>query len=50
MTLADWRGVWRRKPNAQVATAVRAERFIEEFVAAMERLALRKDASQSNIA
>ncbi len=41
MTLADWRGVWRRKPNAQVATAVRAERMIAEFVAAMERLARR---------
>ena len=41
MTLADWRGVWRRKPNAQVAVGVRAERMIEDFVAAMERLARR---------
>jgi purine nucleosidase len=39
MTLADWRGVWKRRPNTQVAVAVRAERMIEEFVAAMERLA-----------
>ena len=41
MTVADWRGVWRRPPNAQVATAVRAERMIGEFVAAMERLTRR---------
>ena len=41
MTVADWRDVWRRKPNAEVATAVRGERMIEEFVAAMERLARR---------
>jgi inosine-uridine nucleoside N-ribohydrolase len=41
MTVADWRGVWGRKPNAQVATAVRAEKMIEGFVAAMERLARR---------
>jgi purine nucleosidase len=50
MTLADWRGVWRRKPNAQVATAVRAERFIEAFLAAMERLARREDSPQPNAA
>jgi inosine-uridine nucleoside N-ribohydrolase len=41
MTVADWRGVWRRKPNAQVAVGVRAEQMIEDFVAAMERLAQR---------
>ena len=41
MTVADWRGVWRRKPNAQVAIGVRADRMIEAFVAAMERLARR---------
>jgi purine nucleosidase len=41
MTVVDWRGAWRRKPNAQVAVGVRAERMIEDFVAAMERLARR---------
>jgi purine nucleosidase len=41
MTVADWRDVWGRKPNAQVATGVRGERMIEEFIAAMERLARR---------
>jgi purine nucleosidase len=41
MTVADWRGVWRRKPNAQVAVGVRAERMIEAFIVAMERLARR---------
>jgi purine nucleosidase len=41
MTVADWRGVWRRKPNAQVAVGVRAERMIEAFMTAMERLARR---------
>ena len=41
MTVADWRGAWRRKPNAQVAVGVRAARMIEDFVAAMERLARR---------
>jgi purine nucleosidase len=39
MTVADWRGVWKRKPNAQVAVGVQAERMIAGFVAAMERLA-----------
>jgi purine nucleosidase len=41
MTVADWRGVWRRKPNAHVAVGVRAERMIEGFLAAMEKLARR---------
>jgi len=41
MTLADWRGVWRRRPNAQVAVAVRPDSMIEAFIAAMERLARR---------
>jgi len=41
MTVADWRGVWRRRPNVEVATGVRAERMIEEFIATMERLARR---------
>jgi purine nucleosidase len=40
-TLADWRGVWRRKRNAQVAVAVRAEAMIEAFLSAIERLARR---------
>jgi purine nucleosidase len=40
-TLADWRGVWRRKPNAQVATTVRGEAMIEGFLEAMARLARR---------
>jgi purine nucleosidase len=41
VTLADWRGVWRRKPNAQVAVSVQAARMIDAFIAAMERLARR---------
>ena len=41
MTVADWRGVWRRKPNAQVAVGVRGDRMIADFIAAMERLARR---------
>ncbi len=39
MTVADWRGVWKRKPGADVAVAVEAKRFIAEFLDAMERLA-----------
>jgi purine nucleosidase len=39
MTVADWRGVWRRKPNAQVAVNVRAEAVIAQFIDRMERLA-----------
>src|SRR5271170_7073700 len=39
MTVADWRGVWKRPPNAYVAIAVEAKRFIAEFLDAMERLA-----------
>jgi hypothetical protein len=31
MTVADWRGVWKRSPNAQVATEVDAPRFIAGF-------------------
>jgi purine nucleosidase len=42
MTLADWRGVWGRAHNAQVAVKVRASAMIEEFLAAMERLARRQ--------
>jgi purine nucleosidase len=38
MTVADWRGVWKRPPNVEVATAVDAERFIGAFLDAMERL------------
>jgi purine nucleosidase len=39
MTVADWRGVWRRKPNAEVAIGVRAEAMIAQFLNSMERLA-----------
>jgi len=39
MTVADWRGVWRQPPNAHVAIAVEAPRFIADFIDAMERLA-----------
>ncbi len=39
MTVADWRGVWKRPPNADVAIAVDAKRFIDAFLDAMERLA-----------
>src|SRR5271156_689449 len=39
MTVADWRGVWKHSPNAQVATEVDAPRFIAAFLDAMERLA-----------
>ena len=41
MTVADWRGVWKRPPNADVAIAVEATRFRAEFLEAMERLARR---------
>jgi purine nucleosidase len=39
MTVADWRGVWGRPANADVAIAVEAPRFIADFLDAMERLA-----------
>jgi purine nucleosidase len=39
MTVADWRGVWKRAPNADVAIAVEATRFRAQFLDAMERLA-----------
>ena len=39
MTVADWRGVWKRAPNAEVATEVDAPRFIAAFLDAIERLA-----------
>ena len=39
MTVADWRGVWGRPPNADVAIEVEAPRFIADFLDAMVRLA-----------
>ena len=39
MTVADWRGLWKRGPNAQVALEVDAPRFLRAFFDAMERLA-----------
>jgi purine nucleosidase len=39
MTVADWRAVWKRAPNAEVATEVDAPRFIAAFLDAMQRLA-----------
>jgi purine nucleosidase len=39
MTLADWRDVWRRRPNAEVAVGVGADRVIAAFLDAIERLA-----------
>lgn len=39
MTVADWRGVWKRKPNAEVAIGVRAEATIAQFLERMETLA-----------
>jgi purine nucleosidase len=39
MTIADWRGRWKRAANVDVATEVNAPRFISEFLDAMERLA-----------
>jgi purine nucleosidase len=39
MTVADWRGVWGRPPNVDVAIAVEAPRFVADFLDAMERLA-----------
>ncbi|MFL5778292.1 MAG: nucleoside hydrolase [Chloroflexota bacterium] len=31
-TIADWRGLWRRTPNVDVATEVDAETFLDRFV------------------
>ncbi len=39
MTVADWRGVWKRKPNAEVAIGVKAEATIAQFLQRMEWLA-----------
>jgi purine nucleosidase len=39
MTVADWRGVWKRKACTDVAVAVDAKRFISDFLDAMVRLA-----------
>ena len=39
MTVADWRGVWKRKPNTEVAIGVRAEALTAQFLERMERLA-----------
>lgn len=39
MTVADWRGVWKRTPNAEVAVGVRADATIAQFLERIERLA-----------
>ncbi len=39
MTVADWRGVWKRSATAEVAVEVDAPRFLAGFLDAMERLA-----------
>ena len=39
MTVADWRGQWKRRANAEVATGVDAPRFIAAYLEAIERLA-----------
>jgi purine nucleosidase len=39
MTVADWRGLWKRGANAEVAREVDAPRFLGLFFDAMERLA-----------
>lgn len=39
MTVADWRGVWKRPANAEVAVTVDAPRFIAMFTQAIDRLA-----------
>ena len=39
MTVADWRGLWKRRPNAEVALEVDVPRFLRAFFDAMERLA-----------
>jgi purine nucleosidase len=39
MTVADWRGLWKRGANAEVALEVDAPRFLGSFFDAMERLA-----------
>jgi purine nucleosidase len=41
MTVADWRGVWRRRPNAEVAVGVRADSMIDQFLDRMATLARR---------
>ncbi len=41
MTVADWRGRWKRGANAEIASEVDAPRFIAAFVEAIERLAKR---------
>src|SRR5262249_26400754 len=41
MTVADWRGVWKREPNAEVPVGVRARATIAQFVERIELLAKR---------
>jgi purine nucleosidase len=41
MTVADWRGVWGRAPNAHVATDVDAPATVDAFETAIARLARR---------
>ena len=39
MSVVDWRGrYWQRPANCEVLLSVDAERFVREYVAAIERL------------
>jgi purine nucleosidase len=46
MTIADWRGLWRRPPNADVAVEVDAAAFLDHWVERVGRLA----SARSNVA
>jgi purine nucleosidase len=42
MTVVDWRGDWGREPNADVAVAVDADRFLDHLVARLADLGRRR--------
>lgn len=42
MTIADWRGLWHRTPNADVAVEVDADAFLDRWVDRVGRLAARR--------
>jgi purine nucleosidase len=45
MTVVDWKGLWKRPPNADVVVRADVQRFLEELVARVAALAGRVGAA-----
>jgi purine nucleosidase len=46
MTVVDWRGLWGRPPNAEVAVGIDADRFLNGLVEHLAALAATRSCAQ----